>query len=71
MKKASETEHDPDLLPEYDFTGGQRGKYAKEYAAGSNVVVLSPDLAKAFPDSDSVNEALRALVRIAEHRVSL
>ncbi len=59
MKKAPETERDPDLLPEYDFNKGQRGKYAKEYAAGSNVVVLSSDVAKAFPDSDSVNEVLR------------
>ncbi len=54
-----------DLLPEYDFSKGVRGKYAKRYAAGSNVVVLSPDIAKKFPDSDSVNKALRTLVRLA------
>jgi hypothetical protein len=42
-----------------------RGKYAERYAAGSNVVVLSPDVAEVFPDSESVNEALRALIKIA------
>lgn len=54
-----------DMVPEYDFSKGVRGKYAKRYAAGSNVVVLSPDVAKRFPDSDSVNKALRTLVRVA------
>ncbi|MDO8547470.1 MAG: hypothetical protein Q7R68_08940 [Nitrospirales bacterium] len=54
-----------DMLPEYDFSKGVRGKYAKRYATGSNVVVLSPDVAKKFPDSDSVNKALRTLVRLA------
>ena len=54
-----------DMVPEYDFSKGVRGKYAKRYAAGSNVVVLSPDVAKKFPDSDSVNKALRTLVRQA------
>mgnify|MGYP001600878413 FL=1 len=54
-----------DMGPEYDFSKGVRGKYAKRYAAGSNVVVLSPDVAKRFPDSDSVNKALRTLVRLA------
>jgi hypothetical protein len=54
-----------DMLPEYDFSKGVRGKYAKRYATGSNVVVLSPDVAKRFPDSDSVNKALRTLVKLA------
>jgi len=54
-----------DMVPEYDFSKGVRGKYAKRYAAGSNVVVLSPDVAKKFPNSDSVNKALRTLVRVA------
>jgi len=52
------------MLPEYDFSKGVRGKYAKRYAEGSNVVVLSPDMAKVFPTSQSVNEALRTLVRV-------
>jgi hypothetical protein len=54
-----------EMLPEYDFSKGVRGKYAKRYSTGSNVVVLSPDVAKRFPDSDSVNKALRTLVRLA------
>ncbi len=56
---------DAELLDEYDFSGGVRGKYASAYAAGSNVIVLAPDVAAVFPDSQSVNEALRALVNIA------
>ena len=50
---------------------GVRGKYAKRYAEGSNVVVLAPDVAKFFPDSESVNLALRALVDVAKSSVSL
>ncbi len=56
---------DDGMLEEYDFRGGDRGKYARRYAEGSNVVVLSPDVAEAFPSSESVNEALRALMDIA------
>ena len=52
------------MLSEYDFRKGIRGKYAKRYTEGSNVVVLSPDLAKVFPTSESVNEALRTLIRV-------
>ncbi len=65
MKKPKrEKEHD--MLPEYDFSHGVRGKYAKRYAEGSNVVVLSPDVAKIFRTSESVNEALRTLVRVGK-----
>ncbi len=53
------------MLDEYDFSQGVRGKYVQRFAEGSNVVVLSPDLAEIFPDSDSVNQALRLLVEIA------
>ena len=49
----------------YDFSGGVRGKYPDRYAQGVNVVLLYPELAAAFPDSKSVNEALRGLVAIA------
>jgi len=56
---------DDGMLDEYDFRGSDRGKYARRYAEGSNVVVLSPDVAEAFPSSESVNEALRALMDIA------
>jgi hypothetical protein len=67
MKKAKR-EKDRDMLPEYNFSHGVRGKYAKRYADGSNIVVLSPDLAKVFPTSESVNEALRTLVRVGRKR---
>jgi hypothetical protein len=50
---------------EHDFRKGVRGKYAGRYA-GSNVVVLAPDVAKTFPDSKSVNEALRAVKGLAK-----
>ena len=56
-------DEDEDLLPEYDLTGGARGKYAQRYAQGTNVVLLDPDVAEKFPTSQSVNEALRRLAR--------
>ena len=59
---------DPDMLEEYDFTGGVRGKYAKRYAEGTNVVVIDPDVAKYFPDHESVNEALRSLTKIIKRQ---
>lgn len=55
---------DVEMLDEYDFSGGVRGKYAARYAQGSNVVVLEPDVAKIFPDAASVNQALRSLAEI-------
>ncbi len=69
MKKAIKTRRDPDMLDEYDFSKGMRGKYAKRYAQGTNVVILSPDVAQVFPDSESVNEALRVLVKVARQKV--
>ena len=66
MKKAPKGKRDPDMLPEYDFSKGERGKYAKRYAEGTNLVILAPDVAAAFPDADSVNQALRSLIRIAQ-----
>jgi hypothetical protein len=65
MKKAAKSKRDPDMLHEYDFSSGVRGKYAKRYTEGTNVVVLAPDVAAVFPDAESVNNALRALVQIA------
>jgi hypothetical protein len=59
---------DPDMLEEYDFTGGMRGKYAKRYAEGTNVVVIDPDVAEYFPDHKSVNEALRSLTTIIKRQ---
>jgi hypothetical protein len=56
------------MLKEYDFSRGVRGKYAKRYAQGSNVVIIDPDVAEYFPDHDSVNESLRGLVAILRKR---
>ena len=53
------------MSAEYDFSGGVRGKYVERYQRGTNVVLLDPELSEAFPDSRSVNDALRALVAIA------
>jgi hypothetical protein len=64
MKKRNPA--DAGMQEEYDFSGGVRGKYASRYAEGSNVVVLHPDVAEIFPDAASVNEALRALAKIAQ-----
>jgi hypothetical protein len=55
-----------ELRSEYDFTGGVRGKHHVAYKAGTNVVLLDADVAKAFPDSPSVNRALRLLLEVAE-----
>ena len=62
---------DPDMLEEYDFSKGIRGKYAKRYREGTNVVVIEPDVAKYFPDHDSVNQALRSLAEIIKKRKKL
>src|SRR5262249_168462 len=70
MKKGAKGKRDPDLLDEYDFSKGVRGKYAKRYTEGTNVVVLAPDVAAVFPDAESVNDALRALVQIIRRNSS-
>jgi hypothetical protein len=65
MKKVESEEQD-DLRPEYDFSqlkGGVRGKYVARYREGTNLVLLDPDVAAAFPDAQAVNEALRLLLR--------
>lgn len=75
MKKASRVAEskkapaadDDDFLPEYDFSGGVRGKYAERFA-GSNFIVLDPDLAAEFPDSKSVAKALRAYLKSKSRR---
>ena len=57
-----------DMRSEYDFAsmkGGVRGKYVKRLKAGSNLVLLEPELAEAFPTDAAVNEALRAVLRMA------
>jgi hypothetical protein len=69
MNKRSEgpdEPHDDDLLPEYDFRAGVRGKYASRYSERTNVVVLDPDVAKAFPTAANVNRALRKLLAMGQ-----
>jgi hypothetical protein len=65
MKKTARKRRDLEMLDEYDFSRGERGKYAKRYAEGTNVVVLAPDVAAVFQDAKAVNDALRTLVKIA------
>ena len=56
--------NEPAMLAEYDFSKGVRGKYARRYAQGTNLVAMSNEVAKIFPDSESVNEALLVLAKI-------
>ena len=52
------------MRDEYDFTKGERGKYAKRYREGTNVVLLDPELRKSFPNDEAVNDALREYLKI-------
>jgi len=60
-----------EIRPEYDFSHGVRGKHHEAYRAGTNVVFLDPDVAKAFADSASVNQALRLLLQLARTNIPL
>jgi hypothetical protein len=62
--------NDSDMRPEYDFSGGVRGKHHEAYKAGTNVVFLDADVAEVFSDSASVNRALRLLVDLAKTQAS-
>lgn len=62
MKKQKE------MLQEYDFSKGIRGKYSKEYANGVNIVKLDSDVSKIFPDTKSVNETLRTLIHLVSQQ---
>ena len=73
MKKKSKKELDEDLRPEYDFSKMRfvgRGIYAKRYRSGTNVVLLDRDVREAFPDDESVNEALRVIAKAAKRLAS-
>jgi hypothetical protein len=59
---SGKTDND-EMLPEYDFSEAEQGKYAARFAEGTNLVILQPDVAKAFPDSQAVNDALRSLLK--------
>ncbi len=54
------------MKPEYDFSNGVRGKHHAAYEQGTNLVLIEPDIAKVFKDSDAVNHALRMLIGLAE-----
>ena len=62
MSKSTKSD---ELRPEYDFSGGIRGKHHRAYQQGSNVVFLEPDVAEVFKNSESVNHALRLLIELA------
>lgn len=62
---------DQDMLEEYDFSKGVQGKYSMMYEEGTNIVVIEPDVAKFFPDHDSVNQALRSLAEIIRQQKNL
>jgi hypothetical protein len=72
MKKV-EAEPEDEMRPEYDFSqlkGRVRGKYVERYHEGTNLVLLEPDVAAAFPDAKTVNEALRLLMDVAQRQGS-
>lgn len=72
MKKANDKDMNDELRPEYDLSrmkGGVRGKYAKRFREGTNLVLLSPEVARYFPNEDSVNAALKSLVSVAKSQL--
>jgi hypothetical protein len=68
MKKKSKNEYQDDLRPEYDLKtllkGAVRGKYVRQYQAGTNLVLLEPDVSKAFTSAQAVNAALRLVIQL-------
>jgi hypothetical protein len=72
MKKKSREEQNNDLRPGYDFARllktGVQGKYARRFAEGTNLVLLAPDVAEAFPTAESVNETLRLVLQLTQVR---
>ena len=68
-KKDPSADLDDELRPEYDASmlkNGVRGKYLAAYRSGTNLVLLAPDVAKAFPTEEAVNEGLRRLMQLQE-----
>ena len=68
-----DVEQEDEMRSEYDFSqlkGRVRGKYVERYRAGTNLVLLDPDVAAAFPDAQAVNEALRLLIKVANTKAS-
>jgi hypothetical protein len=73
MNEETRSELDDELRPEYDLSkllkDGVRGKYAERYKAGTNLVLLAPDVMQAFPTDEAVNEALRLVIQLAKIQV--
>ena len=67
-QESNNDDNHQEMLEEYDFSDGVRGKYVGRFAQGASVVVLDPDVAEVFTDSESVNAALRALAGIIQRR---
>ena len=65
MSRENESAQVDDMRPEYSLRGGTRGRFYKQYMEGTNVVVLDPDVAAVFRDSESVNDALRVIIKAA------
>jgi hypothetical protein len=64
----SQKNTDQDMLDEYDFSKGTRGKYAERYNQGTNVIIIDPDVAEYFSDSKTVNDALRSIIPIIKQK---
>lgn len=67
-KKARKKNDILNMLPEYDFSKGVRGKHARAYKQGTNVVLLAPDVASEFRTSEEVNDTLRAVLRLIHRK---
>ena len=68
MKKTAHKSSRSDFAAEYDFTVGVRGKHARRFAHGTHVILLAPDVARMFPNAETVNTSLRALTKIIRHQ---
>jgi hypothetical protein len=69
MSRDDNSEPEDEMRDEYDFSGGVRGKFYKQYMQGTNVVLLDADVAAVFRDSETVNQALRTLMTIAKNQL--
>ena len=68
MYRLKKIANNNEMLPEYDFSHGVRGKYTKRYSKRTNIVLLAPDVAKVFSTEESVNEALRLVIELTKIR---
>ena len=68
MSQNNDPEPTDEMADEYDFSGGVRGKFYKDYMKGTNIILLDADVAEVFHDSETVNQALRTLVTISKNQ---